>query len=313
MAAEHDVHVPVLRDEAVRWLAVQPGGRYVDCTIGTGGHAEAILEAAEPGGLLLGLDADGEALATAAKRLQRFSEGLRLANRNFRHLEQACREQNFLPVHGILFDLGLSSLQLASPERGFSFQLEGPLDMRFGTSQDITAATILNDYTETELANLIWRYGEERQSRRIARAIVRARPLATTSQLAEIVARAVGKRGRLHPATRSFQALRIAVNDEPSALEDALGQALAVLGSGGRLVAISYHSLEDRIVKQFMQRESRDCVCPPGTPQCVCEHRATLRRVVTSAIRPSAEEVHANPRARSARMRVAEKLSEGSL
>lgn len=298
-------------EEVLHYLAVQPGGRYVDCTVGGGGHARAILEAAAPGGLLLGLDADPNALTIAAETLAPFADSVRLVEANFRRLGHVCRQLNFVPVHGVLFDLGLSSFQLADEGRGFAFQVEAPLDMRFSPSQTLTAADIVNEYSEADLADLIWRLGEEPASRRIARAIVRARPLNTTVQLAQVVSRAVGgHRQRIHPATRTFQALRIAVNDELSALRDALGQARDVLGVGGRLVVISFHSLEDRIVKQFLQRESRDCICPPETLACVCGHRAGLRVLTRRVVTPSPQEVAANPRSRSARLRAAERIEE---
>ena len=310
MSTQHQVgHVPVMLQESVALLVVRPGGRYVDCTVGAGGHATAILEAATPGGLLLGLDADPVALEIAAARLQPFEGSFRLVNRNFSELLTTCEELNFIPSHGVLFDLGLSSMQLSVAERGFSFQSEGPLDMRFGPAQSQTAADIVNTYSDEDLADLLWTYGEEPGSRRIARAIIEARPLSTTTQLASLVARvAGGKHRRIHPATRTFQALRIAVNDELTAISEALTQAVEVLGHGGRLVVIAYHSLEDRIVKQFIQRESRDCICPPGTPVCVCGHVAMLKAVTKGAARPGSAEVHANPRSRSARLRAAERL-----
>ncbi|MDO8614773.1 MAG: 16S rRNA (cytosine(1402)-N(4))-methyltransferase RsmH [Dehalococcoidia bacterium] len=303
-------HAPVLTEEVIEHLAVQPGGRYVDCTTGAGGHARAILEAASPGGLLLALDADARALAVARDNLSRFGDSVMLVEANFRELALVCLRHSFVPVHGILFDLGLSSLQLADAERGFSFQAEAPLDMRFSAAQQLTAGDIVNHYGERELADLIWRFGEEPASRRIARAIVRSRPISTTTDLASLVARAVrGPRARIHPATRTFQALRIAVNDELAALESALEQARDVLGPGGRLVVISFHSLEDRIVKQFFRRESRDCICPPEYPACSCGHRATLRVVTRRSVTPRPAEVAANPRSRSARLRAAEKLA----
>jgi len=304
------VHAPVLVEESIHHLAVQPGGRYVDCTVGGGGHAKAIMEAASPGGLLLGLDADPEALAVATAELAPFGESVHLAEANFRDLRRVCAQNNFSPVHGVLFDLGISSMQLAEP-RGFSFQVESPLDMRMNQNQALTADDIVNHYDERDVADVIWRYGEEAASRRIARAIVRARPVGTTLELASVVSRAIARpRGRLHPATRTFQALRIAVNDELGALEDALGQTLEVLGHGGRLVVISFHSLEDRIVKQFMQRESRDCICPPEQPACTCGHRATLRIVTKRSVTASPDELAANPRSRSARLRAAERRPE---
>ncbi len=303
-------HAPVLTEEVVRYLAVRPGGRYLDCTVGAGGHATAIMEAAAPGGLLLGLDADPLALDIAARSLSRFGAGAKLVQSNFRDLETVCRQHSFIPVHGVLFDLGLSSIQLADASRGFGFQVEAPLDMRFSPEQSLTAADIVNDYDETDLANLIWRFGEESTSRRIARAIVRSRPLTTTTELAALVSRAKGGQHgrRIHPATRTFQALRIAVNDELGALTEALDQVLDVIGDGGRLVVISFHSLEDRIVKQFIARESRDCICPPEAPACTCGHKARLKAVTKKVVSPGPGEISANPRSRSARLRAAEKL-----
>jgi len=306
-------HAPVLKEEAVRYLAVRPGGRYVDCTIGAGGHAAAIMEEASPGGLLLGLDADPLALEIATGTLSRFGDNVRLVQGNFRELFALCKDYNFVPVHGVLLDLGLSSMQLADEARGFGFQVEAPLDMRFGPQQQIRAADIVNEYDEAELANVIWRFGEEPAGRRIARAIVQARPVTTTTELAAIVSRAAGGRhGRIHPATRTFQALRIAVNDELAALEEALEQALEVLGDGGRLVVISFHSLEDRIVKQFFARESRDCICPPEAPSCTCGHKARLKTLTKKVVLPGPGETAANPRSRSARLRAAEKAAEES-
>jgi 16S rRNA (cytosine1402-N4)-methyltransferase len=268
------------------------------------------MEAASPGGLLLGLDADPEALAVASAELAPFGDSVHLVEANFRELRRACAQNSFSPVHGVLFDLGISSMQLAEP-RGFSFQVDAPLDMRMSPNQPLTAHDIVNRYDERDLADVIWRYGEEPASRRIARAILRTRPVDTTAQLATVVARATGRpRGRTHPATRTFQALRIAVNDELSALEDGLAQTVDILGRGGRLVVISFHSLEDRIVKQFMQRESRDCICPPELPRCACGHQATLRILTRRSVTPGADELAANPRSRSAHLRAAERLTE---
>jgi 16S rRNA (cytosine1402-N4)-methyltransferase len=298
-----------MAEKALHYLAVQPGGRYVDCTVGGGGHSVAILEAAAPGGLLLGIDADASALEIARRRLQPFADSTLLIQANFRDLAAVCQKADFVPVHGVLLDLGLSSYQLADQERGFGFQVEAPLDMRFNDSQSLTAHELVNDYNEGDLADVIWRFGEEPASRRIARAIVASRPIATTTQLAATVSRAIGgPHRRIHPATRTFQALRIAVNDELDALASALEQAVQVLGHGGRLVVIAFHSLEDRIVKQFIRRESHDCICPPEAPSCTCGHRASLRWVVRGAVRPSAEEIAANPRSRSARLRAAERI-----
>jgi len=303
-------HVPVLLQEVVEAMAVRPGGRYVDCTLGGGGHAEAILRASSPDGELLGIDLDPGALATAREHLAAFAPRVAFVEGSFGDVGNLCRDWGFAAVDGVLFDLGLSSLQLEDESRGFSFQREGPLDMRFSPRQELTAAEIVNTYGEEALADLLWQYGEERESRRIARRLVQERPFHTTTQLAKAVEQAVGRRARgvIHPATRTFQALRIAVNQELVHLDTALLQAHGLLGFGARLVVISYHSLEDRIVKNFLRREARDCICPPGVLICICGHRATLRLVARSVVKPSAAEVAANPRARSARLRVAERL-----
>ena len=302
-------HTSVLLDEAINYLAVQPGGRYVDCTVGGGGHSLAMLRASEPGGLLLGLDADPHAIEFARGSLKAYEDSVQLVNANFRDLRSLAEKYNFVPVHGVLFDLGISSMQLDEDGRGFSFQQEAPLDMRFSETQTLTADDIVNGYAQDELANVIWEYGEERFSRRIAAAILRARPIRTTTELAAVVVRAMpGSRTRIHPATRTFQALRIAVNDELGSLATALEQARDILGPGARLVVISFHSLEDRIVKQFFQRESRDCVCPPEQPACTCDHKATLRLITRRPVSAEADEVQRNPRARSAKLRAAERL-----
>jgi len=292
------------------FLAVRPGGTYIDATVGGGGHAAAILTASAPDGRLLGLDRDPAALEIARRRLAPFGDRALLRHGSFARL--ALLAQDIAPVDGVVFDLGLSSLQLADPRRGFAFSREGPLDMRFDPEAGgPTAADLVNTLSVKELAEVLYRYGEERQARRIAEAIVAARPVRTTTELAEVVAAAVGsRRGRIHPATRTFQALRIAVNRELDALAEALPQALDLLAPGGRLVVISFHSLEDRIVKRFLRRESRDCICPPETPICTCGHRARLRVLTPKPVRPSPEEVAANPRSRSARLRAAQRLPE---
>jgi len=290
-------------------LAVQPGGRYIDCTLGAGGHAAAILEHSSPGGQLLGIDADPEAIKIARARLKAYSGSTLLINENFANLQAICLKYDFFPVHGILFDLGLSSLQLNGNGRGFSFQHDAPLDMRLSPSQEVTAADIINTSPEAELAHLIRKYGEEGYSRQIAHRIVNQRPIKTTLQLAQTIERAIGRRrGRIHPATKTFQALRIAVNHELEHLEAALKQAINLLGFEGRLVLISYHSLEDRIVKQFMRQESMGCICPPGTPTCICGHTVSLRLINKRVITPSLVEVQLNPRSRSAKLRAAERI-----
>ena len=302
-------HKPVLLEESIAMLQVQRGGKYIDCTIGGGGHAAAILERSAPGGKLLGLDADPDAIAAARERLKRYGDSAILVNENFKYLESICDRYEFRPVNGIMFDLGMSTLQLETPNRGFSFQQDSALDMRFSPRQILTAADIVNTYSEQELAQILERYGEERRSRQIARRVLERRPVSTTRELAQLVIEAVGTgRGRIHPATRTFQALRIAVNQELENLGLALGQAVNLLGSGARLVVISFHSLEDRLVKEFLRRESRGCLCPPTVPVCVCGHKPVLRIVAKKVIKPSPAELRENPRSRSARMRVGERI-----
>mgnify|MGYP006294750753 CR=1 FL=1 len=303
-------HVPVLPEEVLEGLQVVPGGRFVDATVGAGGHAYEILSASGPDGELLGLDRDPDALEIAADCLAPFGDRAKLVHASFAGLKEIAAAAGFSQADGVLFDLGLSSLQLEDSRRGFSFLTDGPLDMRFDpTSQGPTAADLVNRLSEEELADVLFRYGEERQSRRIAGAIVAARPIQTTGQLVEVIEETVGRRrGRLHPATLSFQALRIAVNEELAAIESALPQAVETLKVGGRLVVIAFHSLEDRIVKRFMRRESKDCICSRELPICTCDHRASLERVVRKPIRPTEDEVASNPRARSARLRVAERI-----
>jgi 16S rRNA (cytosine1402-N4)-methyltransferase len=257
----------------------------------------------------LGLDRDPVTLPLAQQRLARFGERAILRQGSFRQIAEHAASIGWDSVDGVLLDLGLSSMQLDDAERGFSFRAPGPLDMRFDPESGHTAADLINRWSEAELAELIARYGEEPQARRFARAIVEARPIHSTTELAELIASVRrGRRGRIHPATRTFQALRIAVNDELSALEFALPQAVALLKAGGRLAVIAFHSLEDRIVKRFMREESRDCICPPEQQTCTCGHTAQLRLPQRKPIRTSVEEIEANPRSRSARLRVAERL-----
>ena len=292
----------------MEFLGIQPQGFYIDCTLGTAGHATAILERSSPGGKLLGIDVDPKAIEIARARLQTYDRAI-LVNESFKDLEDICTRYNFHPVQGILFDLGISSLQLDDPNRGFSFRFDAPLDMRFNPEQSLTAATIVNTFSEAEIASILERYGEERYHQRIARKIVTCRPINTTLQLVETVERALGTgRGRIHPATRTFQALRIAVNQELTNLEITLKQAVGLLSSGGRLVVISYHSLEDRIVKEFMRRETRGCLCHPDAPVCTCGHIPTLNLVNRKVVMPSADERKTNPRSRSAKLRAAQRL-----
>jgi 16S rRNA (cytosine1402-N4)-methyltransferase len=302
------LHTPVLLDEVLEGLEITPGGRYIDCTVGTGGHARAILERSDPDGELLGIDLDLAAIMVAERQLSSFGKRVTLVHDSFAQLSAIASAEGFMPADGILLDLGLSSLQLESAERGFSFQKDGPLDMRMDRDGDITAAHLVNELDGAELAEIIAKHGEEVKARAIARAIVRSRPLGTTLELANVVARAVGRSRRLHPATRTFQALRIAVNEELEALSTVLPPIPAILAKGGRMAIISFHSLEDRLVKDFMVRESRDCLCPPEIVVCTCGHKRTLQILTKKPVRPSANEVAQNPRSRSAKLRVATRV-----
>ena len=290
-------HRPVMVEQVLWRLAVRPAGQYIDCNLGDGGHASAILEATAPHGRLLGIDVDPEAIAVSRERLAPYGTAATVVQGSFAFLESLAQEWGFVPAHGVLFDLGLSSRQLDLEQRGFSFQRTEPLDMRFDPDQQLTAADLVNHTDEGELADLIFRLGEEPRSRRIARAIVAHRPIATTQELAEVVRHASGyRRSRTHPATRTFQALRMAVNREAENLELGLAQAARVLMSGGRLVTIAYHSLEDRTIKQFIRS--------PGES----DPSVRLRPVNKKVIKPPEEEVRQNRRSRSARLRAAERI-----
>jgi 16S rRNA (cytosine1402-N4)-methyltransferase len=303
------MHRPVLYHEIIHALRPRRGGFYVDATLGAGGHAWGILEASSPDGRLLGLDVDPQALRLASEKLAPFSERAILRQVSYTTLHSQLVKLGWEAVDGILLDLGVSSMQVDTRERGFSFLSDAPLDMRFDPEGDVTAASLVNELPEVELAALIWDYGEERRARKVAQAIVKARPLRTTVELANVIARATssGKPG-MHPATRTFQALRIAVNQELDAVRQVLPQAVAALAPGGRLAVISFHSLEDRLVKQYFRQESQDCICPPRQPVCTCGHQASLILVNRQPLVPGADEVVENPRSRSAKLRVVEKL-----
>jgi 16S rRNA (cytosine1402-N4)-methyltransferase len=307
-------HTPVLLAETLAALQPRTGGRYIDATVGGGGHAEKVLESSCPDGFVLGIDADPAALAASAARLASFGPRVRLVQAYFDELDVVGRGAGFTEVDGILFDLGVSSPQLDRPERGFSFQYDSPLDMRFGPAASTTAEALINQLPVSELERIFRAYGEERFARRIAHRIGQARsrdPIRTTAELAAIVARAKPSGGRepIHPATRVFQALRIAVNDELERLRRALPQALELLTPGGLLAVISFHSLEERIVKTFFRDEARSCVCPPEVPICRCGHSARVRIITRRPIVASPAETTLNPRARSAKLRVAERLA----
>ena len=300
-------HVSVLPQETRDGLALKPGGRYIDGTVGGGGHSESILSAA-PDIELLGLDADPAAIERAALRLAPFGSRVKLVNANFAQLGEVARAHGFDQVDGVVLDLGLSSDQLEDRARGFGFQTGGPLDMRFDSTRGETAADLVNNLDQDELADVIYRYGEDPASRKIARAIVAARPILTAQQLAEVIEQAMGRHGRIHPATLTFQALRIAVNDELGSLMSVLPQATEVLKSGGRLAVISFHSLEDRIVKEYFRSASRERTVQPDDRPDLVARPATLKLITRKPIVPGDEEVAANSRARSAKLRIAERL-----
>lgn len=302
-------HQPVLYHEVLEALSPSSGRDYLDGTLGAGGHAEGILMASAPRGRLLGIDLDPVALTIARQRLMDFGDRVIIDQASYQNAPEILKRIGWHQVHGILLDLGVSSMQIDQPERGFSFMTEGPLDMRFNQNTGTSAADLVNAQSEKQLADILWKFGEERFSRRIARAIVAARPLHTTGELANVIQRAVpGYEPHLHPATRTFQALRIAVNQELRVIADALPRLLDCLAPGGRIAVISFHSLEDRIVKDAFRRESRDCICPPEQPICTCHHTATIRLMNRKPITATEQEISENPRSRSVRLRVAEKL-----
>jgi 16S rRNA (cytosine1402-N4)-methyltransferase len=313
VTTEYD-HVPVLLTETVDALRPRPGGLFVDATVGGGGHAEKVLELSIPDGRLLALDADPMALEASRIRLRRFGNRVSFARTYSDQVLEAAQEYGFVGCNGVLFDLGVSSAQIDTPERGFSFQSDAPLDMRFGPGAERSAADLVNELSERALRDIISEYGEERFAGRIARRIVEERasnPIHTTAHLAEVVRRAKPRihNERINPATRVFQALRIAVNDELGRLSRALPQALHLLRDGGRLAVISFHSLEDRIVKQFMRQEATGCICPPELPVCACGRTPGLRLITRRPLTASDDEIAANPRARSAKLRVAERIN----
>jgi 16S rRNA (cytosine1402-N4)-methyltransferase len=312
MHANTTVHVTVMLSAIRAWLQPQDGGRYIDATLGGGGHTAALLDASAPGGRVLAIDADPAARARVATRMaDAIASGrLTIVAGNFRNLAELVRD--FAPVQGIVMDLGLSSDQLADRERGFSFSSDAPLDMRFDPTSGETAAEFLASASEEEIARVLYEYGEERRSRAIARSIVMQRdrePITRADQLAGLVARIIsGRPGGIHPATRTFQALRIAVNGELDALREALPQALDSLSPDGRLAVISFHSLEDRIVKQWMRMEERGCICPPNSPVCTCGRQPRLKVLTKHPQVADEAEVAVNPRARSAKLRVVARL-----
>lgn len=306
------IHIPVLLKESIRYLDPQPNQNFIDCTIGAGGHSKEILNAIKPGGKVVGIDADSVALKITRKNIP--DKRLALINDNFRSLRQILSVYSIGKIHGILFDLGMSSIELDDQTRGFSFQGDGRLDMRMGKNE-LTAEKIVNEWTEREIVKILKDYGEEKLAKSIASAIVRERKanrFESTRQLVELIQRIYSRfyrrHSKTHPAAKTFQALRIAVNQELDSLRDVLPDALDILEPGGRLVVISFHSLEDRIVKEFFKKESRECLCPPEFPKCCCNHKKSLKIITKKPIIPSEEEIKENLRSSSAKLRVAEKL-----
>lgn len=303
-------HTPVLYHEIINALAPFSGGLYIDGTVGAGGHAWGILDASTPHGKLLGLDLDSQALVIANQRLSLFEDRVILRQGSYTEMQTYAKELGWIFIDGIILDLGVSSIQLDTKDRGFSFQANAPLDMRFGDQIPINAAKIVNTYPEKELADILWRYGEEKFSRKIARWICENRPIHTTTELADLVKKAYGKQvSQIHPATRTFQAIRIEVNQELRAIETVIPRAIDLLKPGGRLAIISFHSLEDRLVKTIFKQESKDCICPPTQPICTCNHKAKVKEINKKPIEANQNEKSENPRSRSAKLRIAEKLN----
>ncbi len=307
-------HVPVLVKEVVEWIHGKDGGIYVDATIGSGGHAVALLETYPDIALLVGIDQDAQAVAIAKKNLAAFHKRAIVAHGNFTTIKTILGTLHIEHIDGIIFDLGVSSMQLSNPLRGFSFMAEGPLDMRMDQNSAVQAQDLINTSTASELEEILRTYGEERWARRISRAIHSHRntqPISTTTELSRIISGAIPARYRspaIHPATRTFQALRIAVNNELKNLHHALDEACDLLNSGGRMGVISFHSLEDRIVKQKFQQWQKGCTCPPRVPQCICGNEKTITMLTKKPIVPTRDEVQVNPRSRSAKLRVAKKI-----
>ena len=302
-------HKPVMINQVISGLQIKPNNNYVDCTVGEGGHTCSIIKSSHPQPNILGIDLDSQAIQIASKRLASYSQNITLVNDNFSNIENIIKTHKFIPISGVLFDLGISSFQLENPNRGFSFNLDNLPDMRFDTHQELSAHHIVNFSNEQELAMIISIYGEQSRSKMIAKAIIQSRPINSTTQLAKIISNALPYNKeyvRIHPATKTFQAIRIAVNKELDNLTQMLNSLLNILNKGARIVGISYHSLEDRIVKQFFKKESATCICPKTLPLCICEHVPRLKILTKKIIMPDEIEISLNPRSRSAKLRVAE-------
>lgn len=306
-------HIPVLTKEVISGLNLKSGDNVVDCTLGGGGHARAILEATAPNGKLLGIDWDKEAVKNTSLTLKEYKDRIILKTGNYQDIKTIAYESGFNEISAILLDLGLSTDQLADQSRGFSFSSQGPLDMRFSDQEGLTAGQIVNTWSEKELAHIFRIYGEERHATRIAHLIIAARqsaPITSVPELVTLVTRGAGRHGRqrIHPATRIFQALRLATNHELENVANILPIALSLLMISGRLGVISFHSLEDRIVKQFFQAQARGCICPSKLPVCRCDHKPSLRIINKKVITATEEEIDLNPSSRSAKLRLAEKI-----
>tara|TARA_B100001250_G_scaffold414482_1_gene453158 strand:- start:15209 stop:16105 length:897 start_codon:yes stop_codon:yes gene_type:complete len=295
--------------EILKGLNVSPGGRYIDCTLGEGGHTKSILEASNPGGEVLGIDADHEAIEVSKTRLEKYDDRFIFSNNNFNEIRKIAMKSNFIPCHGILFDLGVSSLQLDKESRGFSFRRKAPLDMRFSVNQTLTAEEVINTFSESEIADILYNFGEERRSRKIANIIVQNRPIKDADELSNLIKTNLKRTNfKINPSTKTFQALRIYINEELNSLTKALEQSLEVVGVGGRIAVISYHSLEDRIVKNFFRNESKYCICLPNVTECDCGHTPKIKIINKKPIIPSQNEIDSNKRSRSAKLRVVERI-----
>ena len=301
-------HQPVLLQTIITALQPKSPGLYIDGTLGAGGHSSVLLDECGPEGELLGLDLDPQALEIARANLEIYGNRTHIVQASYTTMKTEARQLGWAAVDGILLDFGVSSMQLDTPERGFSFLRDGPLDMRFSPLATQSAADLVNTLQEEVLADIIFRYGEERNSRKIARIIINSRPIQTTGELADLILKNFGKKERIHPATRTFQALRIAVNNELESIETVIPMAVALLKPGGRLAIISFHSLEDRLVKEYYRHESVDCICPPRQPICTCQHKASIKEINRKPIEADDIEKQSNSRARSAKLRIAEKL-----
>lgn len=308
MSAQENGHVPVLVTEVTDWLLTDPHGVYVDGTLGGAGHSRALLNVLASDATLLGIDADAKTLEIAEQQLADYPQNILLAEANFSHMAALLHKQDIDEVDGILLDLGLSSFQIDIPDKGFSYMKEGPLDMRFSHASTETAAKFINTAQEKDIAYVIKQYGEERYAKKIARSIIVNRPMSTTTELRQAIADVTPESFLIKTLSRVFQALRIHVNRELDVLEQTLNSSLTLLKAGGRLVVISYHSLEDRVVKNFIKEAEQNCICPPELPQCVCDHEQVMQSLTRNIITPSEDEIRVNPRARSAKMRVAERL-----